>query len=72
VIDVLANDSDESGYLKLDALAGADHGHVVLGKDGKVTYFADPDFQGQDTFFYWATDDQGNFTKAQVTVTIEI
>ena len=45
-------------------------GHVVANKDGTLTYFADPGFVGEDTFYYWAQDDQGNFTRAQVTVTV--
>lgn len=72
VIDVLANDRDPEGRpLTLDALF-SERGHVVINEQGKAVYFADPGFVGTDTFYYWAQDDQGNFTKAQVTVTVEI
>ena len=72
VIDVIANDRDPEGDpISLDAIF-SERGHVVKTDDGKVAYFADPGFVGEDTFFYWAQDDQGNFTKAQVTVTVEI
>ncbi len=72
VIDVLANDRDPEGdALLLDAI-WSDHGHVIAGPDGKVSYFADPDFEGEDSFYYWTQDDSGNFAKAQVTVTVEI
>ena len=72
VIDVIANDRDPEGDpISLDALF-SEHGHVVKSDDGKAVYFADPGFVGEDTFYYWAQDDQGNFTKAQVTVTVEI
>ena len=71
-IDVLANDRDPEGRpLTLDALF-SERGHVVINEQGKAVYFADPGFVGTDTFYYWAQDDQGNFTKAQVTVTVEI
>ncbi|NWG71974.1 MAG: cadherin-like domain-containing protein [Parvularculaceae bacterium] len=72
VIDVLANDRDPEGRpLTLDALF-SERGHVVINEQGKAVYFADPGFAGTDTFYYWAQDDQGNFAKAQVTVTVEI
>lgn len=72
VIDVLANDRDPEGdAISLDAIV-SERGHVVANNDGTVTYFADPGFTGTDTFFYWAEDDQGNFTKTPVTVTVEI
>lgn len=72
VIDVLANDRDPEGdAISLDAIF-SDRGHVVANDDGTVTYFADPGFTGTDTFYYWAQDDQGNFTKTPVTVTVEI
>ena len=71
VIDVLANDHDPEGAdVDLDAV-WSQHGRIVQNDDGTVTYFADPGFSGVDTFFYWASDDQGNFTKAQVTVTVD-
>lgn len=72
VIDVLANDFDPEGRtLVLDSLF-SERGHVVANDDGTVSYFADPGFEGADVFYYWAQDDSGNFTKAQVTVTVEI
>lgn len=72
VIDVLANDSDPDGdAIKLDGLF-SQRGHVVDNGDGTVTYFADPSFQGQDVFYYFVQDTNGDISKAQVTVTVDI
>ena len=38
--------------------------------DGTVTYRPDFDFTGTDSFKYWVTDGQGNFTPATVTVQV--
>lgn len=71
VIDLLANDSDPDGdAIKLDGLF-SQHGHVVDNGDGTVTYFAAPNFVGDDVFYYFVQDDNGDITKAQVTVTVD-
>ncbi len=72
VIDVLANDKDPDGdAIKLDGLF-SQHGHVVANGDGTVTYFADSNFSGDDVFYYFVQDTNGDITKAQVTVTVDI
>ena len=72
VIDVLANDKDPDGdAIHLDGLF-SQHGHVVSNGDGTVTYFADGNFAGDDVFYYFVQDANGDITKAQVTVTVEI
>jgi hypothetical protein len=72
IIDVLANDMDPDGdKIVLDGLF-SQHGHVVMNKDGTVTYFADPNFQGEDVFYYFVQDTNGDITKAQVTVTVDV
>ncbi|NWG91693.1 MAG: cadherin-like domain-containing protein, partial [Parvularculaceae bacterium] len=72
VIDVLANDMDPDGdKIVLDGLF-SQHGHVVMNKDGTVTYFADSNFQGEDVFYYFVQDANGDITKAQVAVTVDI
>ncbi|GAB4526847.1 MAG: hypothetical protein Kow00133_15720 [Amphiplicatus sp.] len=71
VIDVLANDFDPDGdEISLDGFE-AGRGHIVATEDGKILYYADPHFEGEDTFYYWVEDEHGNFTKTQVTVTVE-
>jgi len=71
VIDLLANDSDPDGdQIKLDGIYSR-HGHVVDNGDGTVTYFADPNFTGQDIFHYFVQDSNGDISKAQVTVTVD-
>lgn len=72
VIDVLANDKDPDGdKIMLDGLF-SQHGRVVMNDDGTVTYFADGKFSGEDTFYYFVQDSNGDITKGQVTVTVEI
>lgn len=71
VIDLLANDSDPDGdAIKLDSIF-SQSGHVVVNDNGTVTYFADKNFSGDDTFYYWVQDSNGDMTKAQVTVTVD-
>jgi len=71
VINVLANDMDPEGDdIDLSDI-WSQHGRVVANDDGTVTYFADTHATGNEVFYYWVEDDQGNFTKAQVTVTID-
>ncbi len=71
-IDVLANDRDPDGdKIRLDGLF-SDHGRVVANDDGSVTYFADPGFSGEDSFHYFLQDANGDITKAEVVVMVEI
>lgn len=71
-IDVLANDRDPDGdRIRLDGLF-SEQGRVVANDDGTVTYFADPGFSGADTFYYFVQDANGDVSKAEVTVTVEI
>jgi hypothetical protein len=71
-IDVLANDRDPDGdKIRLDGLF-SDHGRVVANDDGTVTYFADPGFSGEDSFYYFLQDANGDITKAEVVVTVDI
>jgi hypothetical protein len=72
VIDLIANDSDPDGdKIHLDGVF-SQSGHVVVNDNGTVTYFADPNFKGDDVFYYWVQDSNGDITKAQVTVTVDI
>ncbi len=72
-IDVLANDYDPDGDdINIDGICPPDHGAVFVNDDGTLRYVPDPNFVGEDVFMYWVEDDNGNFTKASVTVTVEI
>ncbi|MEQ8935276.1 MAG: hypothetical protein RIE56_05750, partial [Amphiplicatus sp.] len=63
---------DPEGHnIDLDGLQ-MEYGYAVEREDNKVVYFADPSQSGNDTFYYWVQDDQGNMTKAAVHVTVEI
>ncbi|MEM9529921.1 MAG: Ig-like domain-containing protein [Pseudomonadota bacterium] len=67
------NDSDpESDPLTIDGLTPPVHGLVFDNGDGSVLYRPDYDFVGTDRFRYWATDGQGNFSPAEVVVTVNV
>ncbi len=71
IIDVLANDSDPDGDpLIVDGIVQPHHGLVYYNDDGSLTYRPDPDFIGSDRFQYWASDGQGHFTPAIVTINV--
>jgi hypothetical protein len=72
-INVLANDYDPDGdEISIDGLDPPSHGSLFLNDDGTVRYVADPNFVGTDTFAYWVEDENGNFDKGLVHVTVEI
>ncbi|MEZ5896480.1 MAG: G8 domain-containing protein [Parvularculaceae bacterium] len=73
LIDLLANDRDPDGdAMQVDGLMSQSGGHVVNNGDGTATYFADPGFSGDDVFYYWVQDSNGDISKGQVTVTVDI
>ncbi|GJL91747.1 Ig-like domain-containing protein [Hyphococcus sp.] len=72
-IDVLANDYDPDGDdINIDGLSPPTHGSIYVNDDGTVRYVADPNFVGTDAFMYWVEDENGNFDKGLVHVTVEI
>lgn len=71
VIDLLANDSDpESDVLSIDGIVQPAHGRVFDNQDGTVTYISDFDYVGADQFSYWATDQNGNYSPADVLINV--
>lgn len=72
-IDVLANDFDPDGdSIGVDGVTLAEHGEVYQNDDGTITYTPDPNYTGEDHFWYWVEDDNGNFTKAGVNITVDV
>lgn len=70
-LDLTANDSDpDGGAVNVDGLTNPVHGNVFLQNDGTVLYTPDQDFVGVDRFYYWAADEEGNFTRAEAVVTV--
>ncbi|MDQ2076689.1 Ig-like domain-containing protein [Marinimicrobium sp. ABcell2] len=69
-IAVLDNDSDPEGSpLRISAVLAPPYGEVF--HDGEtIRYRPYFDFTGEDYFHYWVTDDQGNFSRARVDVTV--
>ncbi len=71
VFDLLRNDSDpEADVLKVDGIIQPEHGRVYDNQDGTVTYISDFDYVGPDLFSYWATDQHGNYSPADVHVNV--
>ncbi len=71
IIDVLANDSDPDGdTLIVDGVVQPVNGLVFVNVDGTLSYRPDLDFVGEDRFQYWASDDNGNFSPAEVIVIV--
>ena len=70
-IDVLANDSgDGIQPASLEVASAPAHGSAVAAATGLITYRPDPDYFGNDSFAYSATDRHGRVASAVVTVTI--
>jgi len=65
----LANDGDPDGNtLIIDGVVAPKHGQVYDNGDGTLSYHPDLDYIGEDRFTYWASDDNGNFSPATITV----
>lgn len=68
---VLANDSDVDGdTLQVTLDVGPEHGNLVFNPDGSFTYTPDENYNGLDSFTYWAGD--GNAVSNLATVKIII
>jgi VCBS repeat-containing protein len=69
---VLANDDDPDNDAMTAVLgAGPSHAQTFdLNEDGSFTYVPEPDFNGEDSFTYHATD--GTLSSGTVTVTITV
>ncbi len=71
IIDVLLNDTDAEGNaLSILSVSGAKNGVVTLLSDGTVTYTANLNYQGADSFTY-QLDDGGATDVATVFVTVD-
>ncbi|MCF6288942.1 MAG: hypothetical protein L3J53_06890, partial [Proteobacteria bacterium] len=46
------------------------HGMVYLNANNTVDYVVDFDYVGLDTFYYWVTDNQGNYSVADVQINV--
>ncbi|APZ54652.1 Ig-like domain-containing protein [Salipiger abyssi] len=69
--DPTENDSDPDGDpLTITSLGDAPNGTVTLNEDGTVTFVADEDFTGYDSFTYTVDDGNGGSDSAFVTVEV--
>lgn len=70
LIDVLANDSDPDGdTLVLDKVDAPQYGSTEK-QDGKVYYTPNPDFVGEDYFYYGVHDGHGHNGSAMTKITV--
>jgi hypothetical protein len=73
VFNLLSNDTDEDnlGQMIIVAVADPAHGTVVISADGKsVTYLADDDYSGPDSFTYSVSDQRGGGDTATAKVNV--
>lgn len=66
---VLANDFDETD-LTASLLTAPGNGSVTLNADGSYTYTPAPDFNGQDSFIYTVTDEDGETDTGTVNILV--
>ena len=59
-IDVLANDLSLAGGLKLTDVSGTTSGTTTLTSDGRIKFTPNDDFQGDVSFNYTVTEDDGD------------
>ena len=73
IINVLANDSDADGdTLSISTFTQGGNGSVIDNPDGTFTYTPAADFNGEDSFTYFANDGiADSATAATVTITID-
>jgi VCBS repeat-containing protein len=68
---VLANDTDpDGGPLTATKVSDAAHGAVTLNPDGSYRYEPAPDYHGEDSFAYRASDGAADSSTATVTITV--
>ncbi|WP_372802672.1 Ig-like domain-containing protein [Paracoccus seriniphilus] len=71
LIDLTANDTDpDGGNVYVDGLTNPENGNVYLQDDGTVLYRPNEGFTGSDRFFYWAADEEGNFSRAEAVINV--
>lgn len=70
-VNLTANDLDVDGdALSMDGYEPPIHGYIINNQDGTIEYRSAHGFTGTDSFHYWVTDNQGNFSRATVLVTV--
>ena len=72
IIDVISNDTDSDGTtLIVKSVTQAQNGGVTNNEDGSITYQANEDFVGTDSFTYTISDEDGAESTATVTIIVE-
>jgi outer membrane protein OmpA-like peptidoglycan-associated protein len=73
IIDVIGNDVDSDGnVLIVKSVTQGQNGTVINNEDGTVTYQANANFVGVDSFTYTMSDADGAQSSATVSVTVEL
>ena len=72
ILDLIANDHDpDGGTLHVGGLTDPRNGNVFLQDDGTVLYQPNFGFSGTDSFYYWAADDSGNYTRGRAEIAVD-
>jgi G8 domain. len=70
-LDLIANDLDVDGdKLTIDSYEDPIHGYLFYDSSARLTYRPAINYVGTDTFNYWVSDNQGNISKANVSIRI--
>ncbi|RBP50603.1 Ig-like domain-containing protein [Arenicella xantha] len=70
-LNLTTNDTDpENDSLYVDGIVQPRDGRVFQDSASSVTYMPNFGFTGVDTFYYWVSDGNGNFSKGHVNVTV--
>ena len=68
---VLSNDTDSDGdALSAAVVSGPSHGNLALDPNGSFSYTPAPDYEGEDSFTYRASDGTANSATATVAITV--
>ena len=72
-VTVLSGASDPDGdTLTLDGIGHATHGTTYAGSNNKIIYKPDLNYRGTDSFKFWVTDNNGNYTPGVVSVGVGV
>ena len=71
-LNLLSNDLvGQGGELEVVYHEDPAHGSLTTDANGTMTYKPDPDFAGQDTFYYWISDQFDRTCGARVTIEVQ-
>ena len=71
-VNIFVLDNDSGNQINIVGLLNPAFGTVALNSDSSITYTPNPDFQGEDSFFYTIRDDLGQTDQGLVMITVAL